>query len=82
MKKITNIYAVSVMEAIKQGKVVYCCDKVVAEVIKVNNMTVDEAAHILNNVQQRYDFWYVEDVAEGDAEEVSVETKLLMGVQQ
>lgn len=66
--KITNIYSFEVIEAIKQGKVVYCCDKVAAEVGKVNNMTVDEAVTLLNDdCQDRYEFWYVEDVAEGDA---------------
>lgn len=71
MKKITNIYAFEVIEAIKQGKVVYCCDKVATEVVKVNNTPVDEAVHMLNDCQERYDFWYVEDVAE----EVAVENK-------
>ena len=67
--KITNIYSFEVIEAIKQGKVVYCCDKVAAEVGKVNNMTVDEAVTLLNDdCQDRYEFWHVEDVAEGDAE--------------
>lgn len=68
MKKITNIYSFEVIEAIKQGKVVYCCDKIAAEVVKVNNLTVDEAVHVLNNdCYERYECWYVEDVAEGDA---------------
>ena len=71
MKKITNIYAFEVIEAIKSGKVVYCCDKIAAEVLKVNNMHVQEAVNILNDCQERYDFWYVEDVAE----EVAVENK-------
>lgn len=62
--KITNIYSFEVIEAIKQGKVVYCCDKIAAEVFKVNNMTVDEAVHILGTCQERYEFWYVEETEE------------------
>ncbi|MBR2869811.1 MAG: hypothetical protein IKB98_00305 [Clostridia bacterium] len=68
MKKVTNIYSFEAIESIKQGKVVYCCDKIAAEVFKFNNLPVDEAIHIINNdCQDRYEFWYVEGT-EGDAE--------------
>lgn len=65
MKKVTNIYSFEAIESIKQGKVVYCCDKIAAEVVKFNNLPVDEAINIINNdYQERYEFWYVEETEE------------------
>lgn len=71
MKKYVNIYSFQVMEMLKQGEKIHCIDREQHEVFYVNTLPAQTLAQILVNDTKkeydgRYEFYYVEEIKEGE----------------
>jgi hypothetical protein len=67
MEKYVRVYPWEVMKRIENGQLVYMLDKKCAEVYTFNSLTGSEGAAILRKKDEegRYDFWCIEEVADG-----------------
>lgn len=63
MKKAIKIYDFEVLDKIKEGKEVYCIDRVSGTIKIVRTMKINEFAKIKNheNDDNRYEFYYIEE---------------------